>query len=75
MQPAFHLLWGQFTHWEIPKLLADPIRNPDAAQEISTAAAVIHAPILVGAVLERPDYAPDNPASTNTVIDRKSEMM
>lgn len=46
----------------------DPIRNPDAAQEISTAAAVIHAPILVGAVLERPDYAPDNPASTNTVI-------
>ncbi|MDT5368461.1 MAG: apolipoprotein N-acyltransferase [Mycobacterium sp.] len=46
----------------------DPLRNPDAAQEISTAAAVIHAPILVGAVLQGPNYSVDNPASTNTVI-------
>jgi apolipoprotein N-acyltransferase len=46
----------------------DPLRNPDAAQEISTAATVIRAPILVGAVLERADYSVDNPASTNTVI-------
>jgi apolipoprotein N-acyltransferase len=46
----------------------DPLRNPDAAQEISTAAAVVRAPILVGTVLQRPDYSADNPASTNTVI-------
>ncbi|MBV8967105.1 MAG: apolipoprotein N-acyltransferase, partial [Mycobacteriaceae bacterium] len=46
----------------------DPIINPDAAQEITTAAAVIRAPILVGAVLQRPDFSADNPASTNTVI-------
>jgi apolipoprotein N-acyltransferase len=46
----------------------DPLRNPDAAQEISTAATVVRAPILVGAVLQRPDYTADNPVSTNTVI-------
>ena len=46
----------------------DPLRNPDAAQEISTAATVVRAPILVGAVLERPDSTADNPVSTNTVI-------
>jgi apolipoprotein N-acyltransferase len=46
----------------------DPLRNPDAAQEISTAATVVRAPILVGAVLQRPDYSADNPAATNTVI-------
>ncbi|MDT5008844.1 MAG: apolipoprotein N-acyltransferase [Mycobacterium sp.] len=46
----------------------DPILNPDAAQEISTAAAVIGAPILVGAVLRAPNYSLDNPASTNTVL-------
>src|SRR5581483_6204340 len=46
----------------------DPLRNPDAAQEITTAATVIRAPILVGAVLQHPDYSADNPASTNTVI-------
>jgi apolipoprotein N-acyltransferase len=46
----------------------DPIRNPDAAQEISTAATVVRAPILVGAVLLAPNYTEENPASTNTVI-------
>ena len=46
----------------------DPIRNPDAAQQISIAAAAIGAPILVGAVLQRPDYSADNPAATNTMI-------
>ena len=39
----------------------DPIRNPDAAQEISTAAAAIHAPILVGAVLAAPRLLPGQP--------------
>lgn len=46
----------------------DPILNPDAAQEISTAATVVRAPILVGAVLQGPDYSADNPVATNTVI-------
>jgi apolipoprotein N-acyltransferase len=46
----------------------DPIRNSDAAQEISTAAKVIGAPILVGAVLQAPEFSVDNPVSTNTVL-------
>ncbi|MFZ0834039.1 MAG: apolipoprotein N-acyltransferase [Mycobacterium sp.] len=46
----------------------DPIRNPDAAQQISSAAAAIRAPILVGAVLQDPDYSVDNPAARNSVI-------
>src|SRR6185312_13614707 len=46
----------------------DPLRNPDAAQEITTAATVVGAPILVGAVLQRPEYTAVNPASTNTVM-------
>ncbi|MDT5091396.1 MAG: apolipoprotein N-acyltransferase [Mycobacterium sp.] len=46
----------------------DPLRNADAAQEISTAAKVIGAPILVGAVMQAPEFSLDNPVSTNTVI-------
>jgi apolipoprotein N-acyltransferase len=46
----------------------DPIRNRDAAELISAAAAAVHAPILVGAVLAAPGYSPDNPVSTNSVI-------
>ena len=46
----------------------DPIRNRDAAELISAAAAAVHAPILVGAVLAAPGYTPDNPVSTNSVI-------
>lgn len=41
----------------------DPYRNPDAATEITAAAQAIAAPILVGAVLTRPDGS-----VTNTVI-------
>ena len=46
----------------------DPIRNPDAAAQISIAADAIGAPILVGAVLQHADSTADNPKSTNTVI-------
>ncbi|MGE5694530.1 MAG: apolipoprotein N-acyltransferase [Candidatus Sericytochromatia bacterium] len=46
----------------------DPLRNPDAAQQISIAAEAIRAPILVGAVLQGPGYSPDNPTSTNSMI-------
>ena len=46
----------------------DPLANPDAHDEISTAASAINAPILVGTVLAAPGYSPDNPVSTNSVI-------
>ncbi len=46
----------------------DPLANPDARDEISTAAAAINAPILVGGVVAAPGYGPDNPVSTNSVI-------
>lgn len=46
----------------------DPLANPDANQQISTAAAAINAPILVGGVVAAPGYSRDNPVSTNSVI-------
>ena len=46
----------------------DPLANTDAAQEISSAASTINAPILVGGVLAAPGYSRDNPVSTNSVI-------
>ncbi|MGB7506320.1 MAG: apolipoprotein N-acyltransferase, partial [Mycobacterium sp.] len=46
----------------------DPLANPDARQQISTAAAAIDAPILVGGVVAAPGYSRDNPVSTNSVI-------
>ncbi len=45
----------------------DPLRNPDAAQQIAVAVAAIGAPILVGTVLDAASQ-PDDPAETNTVI-------
>ncbi|MEW5812324.1 MAG: apolipoprotein N-acyltransferase [Actinomycetota bacterium] len=46
----------------------DPLANADAAKQISTAAAAIRAPILVGGVLAAPGRSRDNPVSTNSVI-------
>ena len=46
----------------------DPLTNPDAREEINTAAAAINAPILVGGVVAAPGYSPDNPVATNSVI-------
>ena len=46
----------------------DPLANPDAAQQISAAAAAIDAPILVGGVVAAPGYSRENPVSNNTVI-------
>ncbi|MDT5016329.1 MAG: apolipoprotein N-acyltransferase [Mycobacterium sp.] len=46
----------------------DPLVNPDAREEISTAADDIKAPILVGGVVAAPGYTPDNPVATNSVI-------
>jgi apolipoprotein N-acyltransferase len=46
----------------------DPLANPDAAEEITAAADAVDAPILVGGVVRAPDYRPENPVSTNSVI-------
>ncbi|UXA16135.1 apolipoprotein N-acyltransferase [Mycobacterium sp. SMC-4] len=46
----------------------DPLVNADAAQQISSAAAAIDAPILVGGVVAAPGYSRENPVSTNSVI-------
>lgn len=46
----------------------DPIANTDAAQEISSAAAAINAPILVGGVVAAPGHSRTNPVSNNTVL-------
>jgi apolipoprotein N-acyltransferase len=60
-QPAFVI-------WPENSSDIDPLLNSDAAAEIETAARAIGVPILVGAVLARPDWTPDNPAASNTVI-------
>ena len=46
----------------------DPIANADAAAQIDLAARTIGVPILVGAVVARPEATVDNPAASNTVI-------
>ncbi len=58
----------QFVVWPENSSDIDPMTNTDAAQQISVAAQAIGAPILVGTVLARPDWTPDNPAASNTVI-------
>ncbi|PRC42447.1 apolipoprotein N-acyltransferase [Mycobacterium sp. ITM-2017-0098] len=57
-----------FVVWPENSSDIDPLANPDAAQEISKAAAAINAPILVGGVVAAPGYSRDNPVSNNTVI-------
>lgn len=46
----------------------DPLRNTDAAEQISAAARAVRAPILVGTVLAAPDYTPTTPVTTNSVL-------
>jgi apolipoprotein N-acyltransferase len=46
----------------------DPLLNADARQQITLAARAVGAPILVGAVLARPEGSPSKPVSSNTVI-------
>jgi apolipoprotein N-acyltransferase len=57
-----------FVIWPENSSDIDPLANPDANKEISTAAAAIKAPILVGGVVAAPGYSRDNPVSTNSVI-------
>ncbi|MEB3021939.1 apolipoprotein N-acyltransferase [[Mycobacterium] crassicus] len=46
----------------------DPLRNIDAAQQITVAAQAIDAPILVGTVRAAPGWTPDHPVATNSVL-------
>ena len=58
----------RFVVWPENSSDIDPLDNPDARELISSAAAAVDAPILVGGVVAAPDASPDNPASTNSVI-------
>jgi len=60
-QPAFVI-------WPENSSDIDPLRNLDAAQQIDVAARAIGVPILVGAVVARPESTVENPAASNTVI-------
>ena len=57
-----------FVVWAEDASEVDPLRNPDAAEQISAAVEAIGAPILVGTVLDVAGRPPDSPAQTNTVI-------
>jgi apolipoprotein N-acyltransferase len=58
----------RFVIWPENSSDIDPLANADAARQIDIAAGAIGAPILVGAVVDRPEATPDNPAASNTVI-------
>ncbi|MFM9034960.1 MAG: apolipoprotein N-acyltransferase [Mycobacterium sp.] len=58
----------QFVVWPENSSDIDPLANADAAEQIGAAARGIGAPILVGAVVDRPEATPDNPVASNTVI-------
>jgi apolipoprotein N-acyltransferase len=57
-----------FVVWPEDASEVDPLRNPDAAQQITVAVEAIGAPILVGTVLDVAGRPRDAPAQTNTVI-------
>jgi len=57
-----------FVVWPEDASEVDPLRNPDAAQQISAAVEAIGAPILVGTVLDIADRRREAPAQTNSVI-------
>lgn len=58
----------KFVIWPENSSDIDPLSNADAAAQIDVAARAIGVPILVGAVVERPDATPEDPAASNTVI-------
>lgn len=57
-----------FVVWPEDASEVDPLRNPDAAQQITVAAEAIGAPILLGTVLDVAGRPREAPAQTNTVI-------
>ena len=58
----------KFVIWPENSSDIDPLTNADAAEQITIAARAIGVPILVGAVVERPESTPDNPAASNSMI-------
>ncbi len=69
----------QFVIWPEDSSDIDPLTNPDAAEQIATAAGAVGVPILVGTILDVPiaddgahkrprGVKPDTPDYTNTVI-------
>ncbi len=58
----------QFVVWPENSSDIDPLLNADAAGQIEIAARAAGVPILVGAVLARPDRTAENPTASNTVI-------
>ena len=69
----------QFVIWPEDSSDVDPLINPDAAEQIKTAAGAVGVPILVGTILDVPvadrsahkppkEVKPDIPDYTNTVI-------
>ncbi|CAN5705321.1 apolipoprotein N-acyltransferase [soil metagenome] len=58
----------QFVIWPENSSDIDPLANPDAKAQITVAAQAIGAPMLVGGVVARPEWTPENPAASNTVI-------
>ncbi|OBF89039.1 apolipoprotein N-acyltransferase [Mycobacterium sp. 852002-51152_SCH6134967] len=57
-----------FVVWPENSSDIDPLANSDAHELISSAAAAIDAPILVGAVVEAPGATAEEPTTTNSVI-------
>jgi apolipoprotein N-acyltransferase len=57
-----------FVVWPENSSDIDPIHNADAAAQIEFAAEAIGVPILVGAVITRPESTRENPAASNTVV-------
>ncbi len=58
----------QFVIWPENSSDIDPLANADAAEQITLAARAIGVPIVVGAVVSRPEATADNPAASNTLI-------
>jgi apolipoprotein N-acyltransferase len=58
----------QFVIWPENSSDIDPLANADARAQIDAAVQAINAPILVGGVVATPDWTPERPAATNTVI-------
>lgn len=57
-----------FVIWPENSSDIDPLTNVDAAAQIGIAARDIGVPILVGAVVASPQWTPENPADSNTII-------
>jgi len=65
---AGRALQPQFVIWPENSSDIDPLANDDARDQITAAAQAINAPILVGAVIATPEWTPQQPTATNTII-------